>query len=84
MEIEENDDDTQDLKETRNNNGHDHAENLSSDCIARHVGIVNIGDGRPDLGVGRVFLEVTEVCTIQVQISKISTADFFHNMVYSQ
>lgn len=55
---------TQELVEFGTNNGH--AGNPNSDCIARHAGIINIGDDRPDLRVGRVFLEVAEVCTIQV------------------
>lgn len=67
--------------ETGDDDGHDHAEDPDAEGVDRHVGVVSVGDGGPDLWVGRVLLDIAQVGAVEVRISKVGISDLFDDMV---
>lgn len=70
--------DIQELIETWDDDGHDHSEDPYSDSVDRHVRIVSIGYGRSDFRIGRVFVQVVNVGTVQVRVIEMTLRDLFY------
>lgn len=71
----------QELVETRDDDSHDHPEDPNTKSVARHVGVICVSDGRSDLWVWRVLLEVTKVGAVEVRVGEVGIGDLFDGML---